>query len=103
VVAEIARAFSEPDFDLDHIVGRLGLSRRYIQQLLEETGQSFTERLVERRLERAFAMLTDSRCLHLAIIDIARAAALAMCPISTTCSAAVRRYAVGGDCAREEV
>jgi AraC-like DNA-binding protein len=56
------------------IVGTLGLSRRYIQQLLEETGQSFTERLVERRLERAFAMLTDPRRLHLAIIDIALAA-----------------------------
>jgi AraC-like DNA-binding protein len=42
--------------------------------LLEETGQSFTERLVERRLERAFAMLTDPRCLHLAIVDIALAA-----------------------------
>ena len=74
VVAEIARRFSEPDFDLDHIVGTLGLSRRYIQQLLEETGQSFTERLVERRLERAFAMLSDPRFLHLAIIDIILAA-----------------------------
>jgi AraC-like DNA-binding protein len=74
VIAEIARRFSEPKFDLDNIVGTLGLSRRYIQRLLEETGQSFTERLVERRLERAFAMLTDRRRLHLAIIDIALAA-----------------------------
>jgi AraC-like DNA-binding protein len=74
VVAEIARRFSEPDFDLDHIVGTLGLSRRYIQQLLEETGQSFTKRLVERRIEHAFTMLTDPRRLHLAIIDIALAA-----------------------------
>jgi len=74
VVAEIARRFSEPDFALEDIVGKLGLSRRYIQQLLEETGLSFTERLVERRLERTFAMLTDPRCLHLPIIDIALAA-----------------------------
>jgi transcriptional regulator GlxA family with amidase domain len=74
VVAEIARRCSEPDFDLDNIGGTPGLSRRYIQHLLEETGQSFTERLVERRLERAFTMLTDPRCLHLAIIDIALAA-----------------------------
>jgi AraC-like DNA-binding protein len=74
VVAEIARRFSEPNFDLEDIVGTMGLSRRYIQRLLEETGQSFTERLVERRLERAFAMLTDQRRLHLAIIDIALAA-----------------------------
>jgi AraC-like DNA-binding protein len=74
VIAEIARRFSEPDFDLDDIVSATGLSRRYIQQLLEETGRSFTERLAERRLERAFAMLTDPRRLHLAIIDIALAA-----------------------------
>ena len=69
--AEIARRFGDPDFNLDSVARTLGLSRRYVQQLLEETGRSFTERLVERRLERAFAMLTDQRCLHLAIIDIA--------------------------------
>jgi AraC-like DNA-binding protein len=71
ILAEIARHFSDPDFDLDNVARTLSLSRRYIQQLLEETGKSFTERLVERRLERAFAMLSDHRCLHLAIIDIA--------------------------------
>jgi AraC-like DNA-binding protein len=74
ILAEIARRFSDPTFDLDGIARRLGLSRRYVQQLLEETGKSFTEHLVERRLDRAFAMLTDRRCRHLAIIDVALAA-----------------------------
>jgi AraC-like DNA-binding protein len=74
ILGEMARRFSDPDFDLDRIARTLGLSRRYIQQLLEETGKSFVEHLVERRLERSFAMLTDRRCLHLAIIDIAFAA-----------------------------
>jgi AraC-like DNA-binding protein len=74
ILAEIARRFGDPDFDLDNVAGTLGLSRRYVQRLLEETGKSFTEHLVERRLERSFAMLTDRRCLHLAIIDIAFAA-----------------------------
>jgi AraC-like DNA-binding protein len=37
-------------------------------------GKSFIEHLAERRLERAFTMLTDRRYLHLAIIDIALAA-----------------------------
>jgi AraC-like DNA-binding protein len=74
ILAEIARRFSEPDFDLSKVAGTLGLSRRYVQRLLEETGTSFTEYLVERWLERAFAMLTDRRCLHLGIIDIAFAA-----------------------------
>jgi AraC-like DNA-binding protein len=74
VLAEVARRFSEPDFDLGKVAGALGLSRRYVQQLLEGTGKSFVQHLVERRLERAFAMLTDRRCLHLAVIDIALAA-----------------------------
>jgi AraC-like DNA-binding protein len=47
------------------------LSRRYIQRLLEETGKSFTDHLVERRLDRCYAMLTDHRYLHMRIIDIA--------------------------------
>jgi AraC-like DNA-binding protein len=71
ILAEIARRFSDPDFDLDGVAGTVGLSRRYVQQLLEETGKSFTEHPVERRLERSFAMLSDVRFLHLAIIDIA--------------------------------
>jgi transcriptional regulator GlxA family with amidase domain len=74
ILAEVERRFSEPDFDLDKVAGALGLSRRYVQQLLEETGKSFVEHLVERRLDRAFVMLTDRRCLHMAIIDIATAA-----------------------------
>jgi AraC-like DNA-binding protein len=74
ILAEIAQRFSEPNFDLDNIAATLGLSRRYIQQLLQETGKSFTEHLAERRLEHSFAMLTDRRSLHLTIIDIALAA-----------------------------
>jgi AraC-like DNA-binding protein len=71
ILAEVARRFSDPGFDLDNIASALGLSRRYIQELLEETGKSFTEHLAERRLERAAAMLSDRRRQHLAIIDIA--------------------------------
>jgi AraC-like DNA-binding protein len=74
ILAEIARHFSDPDFELDDVARTLGLSRRYVQQLLKETGRSFTEHLVELRLDRSFAMLNDRRCLHLAIIDIAFAA-----------------------------
>lgn len=71
ILAEVGRRFREPNFDLDHVAGTLGLSRRYVQKLLEGTGKSFTEHLAERRLDRAFAMLTDPHQLHLAIIDIA--------------------------------
>jgi hypothetical protein len=40
VIAEIARHFMDPNFDLDNVAGALGLSRRYVQRLLKETGQS---------------------------------------------------------------
>jgi AraC-like DNA-binding protein len=72
ILAEIARRFNDPNFDLDNVAGVLGMSRRYVQKLLDEgTGKSFTEHLSERRLERAFAMLTDPHHRRLAIIDIA--------------------------------
>jgi AraC-like DNA-binding protein len=70
-LAEIAQRCSDPNFDLNNAAGALGMSRRYVQKLLEETGKSFTEHLAGCRLERAFAMLTDPHHLHLAIIDIA--------------------------------
>jgi len=71
ILAEVARRFSDPNFDLDNVAGALGMSRRYVQKLLEGTGKSFTEHLAGCRLERAFAMLSDPHHLHLAIIDIA--------------------------------
>jgi len=71
ILAEVAQRFSDPNFDLNNVAGALGMSRRYVQKLLEGTGKSFTEHLAGCRLERAFAMLTDPRHVHLAIIDIA--------------------------------
>jgi AraC-like DNA-binding protein len=71
ILAEVAQRFSDPNFDLNNVAGALGMSRRYVQKLLEGTGKSFTEHLAGCRLERAFAMLTDPHHLHLAIIDIA--------------------------------
>ena len=71
ILAEVARRFGEPNFSLDDVATALGISRRYVQKLLDGTGKSFTEHLAECRLERAFAMLTDPHHLHSAIIDIA--------------------------------
>jgi AraC-like DNA-binding protein len=73
VLAEIARRFCDPGFDLTDAARNLGLSRRYIQRLLEGTGKSFTEHVLECRLQRVRAMLMDSRYEHMAIIDVALA------------------------------
>jgi AraC-like DNA-binding protein len=72
-LAAIERHYTDADLDLDSVASTLGLSRRYVQLLLEETGKSFTEHLAERRLRRAHAMLADPRSAHLRIIDIALA------------------------------
>ena len=74
ILGEIARRSSDPRFDLDNAAVTLGLSRRYVQKLLKETGKSFTEHLTESRLDRAHAMLTDPRHRRATIIDIAFAA-----------------------------
>jgi AraC-like DNA-binding protein len=73
ILSNIARHFSDPEFDLDCVVSRLGLSRRYIQLLLQETGHSFTAHVVERRLQRSYAMLTDHRYVAQSIAEIALA------------------------------
>jgi AraC-like DNA-binding protein len=73
-LAEIARHYSDPGLDVDGFAGRLGESRRSVQRLLEETGKSFTTHITERRLDHAYAMLSDPAYAHLRIIDIALAA-----------------------------
>jgi AraC-like DNA-binding protein len=74
VLAEIARLCGDPGLNVDSIADRLGISRRGVQRLLEETGKSFTEHVTDRRLDRAYAMLTDPDHSHRHIIDIAFAA-----------------------------
>jgi AraC-like DNA-binding protein len=57
VIREIGLQFIEPDFSPTLLGAKLGLSVRYIHQLLQETGVSFTERVLELRLTRAMALL----------------------------------------------
>jgi AraC-like DNA-binding protein len=71
VVAAITDHFSDPGFTVDDLARAAGVSRRYAQGLLEETGKSFTEHVLERRLEHAVALLRDPRNGHLPIINIA--------------------------------
>jgi AraC-like DNA-binding protein len=47
--------------DLERIARRQGISSRYIQMLFEQSGTTFSEFLLERRLDVARAMLTSPR------------------------------------------
>jgi AraC-like DNA-binding protein len=67
----IAVRFHEPDLDVSLIARSQGISPRYLQRLIETTGTTFTARLTELRLQRAFAVLTEARDDTRRITDIA--------------------------------
>jgi AraC-like DNA-binding protein len=71
ILAEIGAGFEAPDFCVHTVAAAVGLSPRYVQDLLHETGRSFTERVLERRLQKARALLTDARLFTRRITDIA--------------------------------
>jgi len=71
VLAHIAKSFVEPGLTVEAVARRQGVSRRYLQRLLEESGMSFTERVNELRLQKAFALLTTERYGKRRISDIA--------------------------------
>lgn len=54
----IAEEFHDPNLTVAMIARREGISPRYLQYLLETSGTSFTARVNELRLQRAFALLT---------------------------------------------
>jgi len=67
----IAQRFDEPDLSPGTVAREQNISPRYLQRLIEGTGRSFTARLNELRLQRAFALLTDPRNDTRRVIDIA--------------------------------
>jgi AraC-like DNA-binding protein len=56
----IGESFHEPDLTVAAIARRQQVSPRYLQRLLETTGISFTARVNELRMRRAFALLTEA-------------------------------------------
>jgi len=74
ILREIERRSSDPGLSAITIGLLLGVTPRYVHLLLEESGKSFTHHVLERRLEKAGAMLRDPRWLHRKIAEIAAAA-----------------------------
>jgi len=71
IIALINARFADPAFSTQEVCRKLGLSQRYMQELLEETGRSFTQRVLELRLQKARAKLVDRRNDGLKIGEIA--------------------------------
>jgi AraC-like DNA-binding protein len=53
----IAQRFTEEALRVESVARSLGISPRYLQRLLESSGRSFTARVTEMRLQKAFALL----------------------------------------------
>lgn len=70
ILAAIKSGFHNPAFSSQTVAQRLGLSRRYVNDLLAESGSSFAERVLEMRLQKARAMLLDPACDRLKVSEI---------------------------------
>jgi AraC-like DNA-binding protein len=73
LVAIIEARFADRSLSTAMMADRLGLSRRYVNDLLLESGKTFSERVLELRLQKARAMLSDFRHDGKKVSDIALA------------------------------
>jgi len=71
ILREIERRSADPNLSALTIARQLGITPRYVHLLLAETGRSFTHHVLERRLERAAALLRNPGWRHRKIADIA--------------------------------
>ena len=71
ITEAIRRHYSDPSVSAHGVARELGLSVRYIHQLLQETGSSFGERVMELRLQKTRQMLADRLNGHLRVSEIA--------------------------------
>jgi AraC-like DNA-binding protein len=71
VLDAIAQGAGDPNLDPAAVADRLGLSVRYVHRLFEESGKTFSEHVLDRRLERAHRLLRDPRFAHQKISDVA--------------------------------
>jgi AraC-like DNA-binding protein len=60
-MAYLGRHYEFPGLTISTVAGDQNISARYLQRLIETTGSTFSEHLNELRLQRAFALLADSK------------------------------------------
>src|SRR6185369_10376785 len=67
----VAAHFSKADLTADQVAKRLGITPRYIRKLLESAGTTFTDLVLQSRLEHAHRLLRDPRMRKRPISNIA--------------------------------
>jgi AraC-like DNA-binding protein len=73
VINQINEHFADQQFSTRVVAERLGLSVRYVQDLLQGSGLSITDRIMQLRLDKARRMLTEDRQCMLKISEVAGA------------------------------
>jgi len=73
ILAGIKFGFQDPGFSEHRLAQKFGIAPRTIRDLLMQTGTTFSERVLELRLQRARKMLIDPKCKHMRVGDIALA------------------------------
>lgn len=71
ILAKIRDNFTNPDISARRVAQELGLSMRYIHELLEETGFSFAEHVLELRLQKTRQILSDRAYDRMLVSEIA--------------------------------
>ncbi len=71
VLVTLSERYPDPALSVNDVAEQHHVSTRTVQTLFQETGSTFSERLLELRLERAFELLLDGRNASRKIIDIA--------------------------------
>jgi AraC-like DNA-binding protein len=77
VLGQIQQRYADVGFSTRDIAAALRISARYVNDILQESGTGFSERVTELRLQRARALLADRRNDGMRIGDIAYAAGFA--------------------------
>jgi AraC-like DNA-binding protein len=77
ILCVIESQSGDPDLSAVTVANSLGVTPRYVHLLLQETARSFTLHVLERRLEKAAALLRDPRWRHRKIGQIAAEAGFA--------------------------
>ena len=74
---DLLKNLGRSDLTIGEIAGRYGLSTRQAQRLFEQSGETFTEFILENRLLLARKLLLDPRHSHRKISDIAHSSGFA--------------------------
>jgi AraC-like DNA-binding protein len=73
VLNQINESYADQQFSTRVVAEKLGLSVRYVQDLLQGSGLSITDRIMQLRLDKARRMLTEDRQCALKISEVAGA------------------------------